>query len=159
MIMGLADQAGRAARKQAKDAQQVAAEAVEQARAEQLAWVTEHTGLDNVRFAGDRELALGEYRGDDPVCTSRTFPIFGLDDVFVAYDRRSKELYLLCVDENLGEYLGPRVFMPVHPKYTKAQRRKNLVAALGRAMNTAAPHPVLVLREANAACPTCGREW
>lgn len=155
--MGLADQAAKAANKQARDARKVAITTTEKARAGQLAWVIDRTGVDDATYVGDRELALGEYHGDDPVCVFRTYPIFRLDDVFVAYDR-SKELFLLCTDENLGDYLGPRVFVPA-AKYTKPQKRKNLVAALGRAINTAAPHPVLVLREAQAACPTCGRAW
>lgn len=156
--MSLSRDAQRAAERQATQARKTAEATVSKAREQQLEWVRERTGIE-ATFRGDLDLALGEYHGETPVCVTRSYPCFNVDDVVLAYDRRARELFLVCSDENLGDYIGPRVFTIAGRSATKAQRKRALIQNLGTALNTAALHPILVLREAQEACPTCGRSW
>lgn len=156
--MSLAEDAQKAAERQKAQSAKVAKATLTKMRRDHLTWVRERTGLDTAAtFAEDRDLAVGEYHGETPVCVQREYPCYSLDGVIVAKVQR--ELYLVCTDTDLGEYLGPRVFTVVGRQMTKRQRRDALVQALATAMNTAAPHPLVVLREADATCPTCRRAW
>lgn len=156
--VGLAEDAQKAAQRQQRQRERAATATIEKARAQHLEWVCTRTGMD-AEYAGDRDLAVGEYHGDTPVCVTRAYPCYTLDNVLVAFDPRAREVYLVCTSVSEGDYIGPRVLVPAGSKYTKAQRKRTLVTELGKAMSTAAAHPLIVLREADEGCPTCGRKW
>jgi uncharacterized Zn-finger protein len=156
--MSLAEQAQKAAQQQAAQSQKVAKAVVEKNREATHAWVCAQTGM-NAEPLAERDLAVGEYHGEVPVCITRSYPCYALDDVILAFDRSTRELYLVCTDSEHGDYMGPRVLLPLAGKYTKPQRKKRLTEAVGTALNIAAPHPIKVLQEAETTCPTCGRRW
>lgn len=129
-------------------------------------WITQRTGI-TPEFAEYAKLATIDTdpmteagRAGEAVVRYRTLPLFRIEDVTVAYDSPDECIKYVCQSKE-GVFLGP----PVHVSRTLTEespqeKRAKLVHGLVRAMKDAPMlHPVEVLREREAVCPACGREW